>query len=198
MWGMLGAWANALAMGAAAVFAFLAWRSDRGSAATARVDAFIVSLTTGSIAVARDRVTAWVQKRQGQKPPANVRIGTPDCPLCRVAVTDDEVQEVRHEVFEILWLLQRCSGLIRDLRKTDEASREVVLQHVSLIVEALNSFGHKLSGEQKVAFKDSVSLASRAMAKLKEEFPTLVDGKVWESALTDLTAAVVVTACSSV
>lgn len=69
MWGMLGAWANAFAMGAAAVFAFMAWRSDRRAAAIARVDAFIVSLTAGSVAVARDRLTAWVEEHRGEQPP---------------------------------------------------------------------------------------------------------------------------------
>lgn len=192
MWGMLGAWANALAMAAAAVFAFMAWRSDRGAAAIARVDAFIVSLTAGSVAVARDRLTAWVEEHRGEQPPANVRIGTPGHPLREFAVTDDEEQEVRHGVFEILWLLQRCSGLIRDLRRADKASRDVVLQHLSLVVKALNSFASELSEEEIEAFKVSAVSANGALAKLKEVFPTLSDGAGWESTLPELTAADVV------
>lgn len=192
VWGMLGAWVNAIAMGAAAVFAFMAWRSDRGGAATARIDTFIVSLTTGAVASARDRLTAWVEEHRGEQSPANARIGTPARPLRDFAVTDDAEQELRHGVFEILWLLQRCSGLVRDLRRTDEASRDVVLQHLSLVTKGLNSFASELSEEEIEAFKESAISASGALAKLKDEFPTLSGGTAWTSTLPELTAADVV------
>ena len=188
LWGTFGAWANAIAMGAAAVFAFMAWRSDRGGAATSRIDAFIVSLTSGTVASARDRLTAWVEKHRGEQPPANARIETVSRPLRKFAVTDDAERQLRHGVFEILWLLQRCSGLVRDLGRTDEASQDVVLQHISLVAEGLNSFASALSEEEVEAFKNSAISASGALAKLKDKFPTLSSGAVWTSTLPELTA----------
>ncbi|WP_146000577.1 hypothetical protein [Brevibacterium ihuae] len=107
-------------------------------------------------------------------------------------MTDDEEQEVRHGVFEILWLLQRCSGLIQDLRRADKSSRDVVLQHLSLVVKALNSFASELSEEEIEVFKVSAASANGALAKLKKVFPTLSDGAGWESTLPELTAADVV------
>ncbi|MGL5405762.1 MAG: hypothetical protein ACRDAX_03085 [Propionibacteriaceae bacterium] len=169
---MIATWASAVAMIVAAVCAFLAWRSDRNGAAVTRVDIFIVALTTGAIALDRDRLTSWVIEQQDL---ARKKIGTQEHQPRGCGVPS----EVRHGVFEILWLLQRSAGMVNDLKKVDASSQDVVLQHLSLVTEALNSFALQLSEDEIESFKESALTAGKSLSTLHDKFPTLSDKRKW-------------------
>lgn len=199
IWSTVGTWGNAVAMAVAAFFAWKAWRSDRQKGAVARVDAFLITLTTGSVASARDRLTAWTKAHCGEVPPANYRIGSPQNPLREHAVTSDAEKDLRHGVFEILWVLQRSSLLIDDLRMTNRASRDAVIYHLSLIVESLNDFSAELSEGEINAFKESAVVAQRALTDVKTEFPNVKtlssdssDEAAWNHSIPEMTAKEVV------
>lgn len=169
-YGDLGTWVGSLAMVIAAILAFRAWKTDRDGAATIRIDAFIVTLTTGPIASARNRLTKWNN-------PADSDSQNKD----EECQNDDKnYQDVRHLVFELLWLLHRSSGLILDLKNCDEAEHNIISHHLYLVVKQLNCFEEKLSSKEKEEYIDSAIAAEGALANLrdyisecKRKFPAL-------------------------
>ncbi|MCF8610195.1 hypothetical protein L5G28_08490 [Gordonia sp. HY285] len=172
--GDVATWFNAMAMASAAVFAWLAWRAQvedresreyesRREAAVRHAAAAIEDLTTGSVASARrcvaDKATSG---------------GVPD-----TVGSGDE--ELRHQVFVLLWALHRLEPLADDLGLAKSGQRQVLGTHIGLITASLRKFAGLLPEGSRAPFATSAEAAKTALADLSNVLD--VENDSWKTGL---------------
>ena len=111
-------------------------KQTRKQTAMTQVAEYVTSLTSGDIASDRDRVAEWVhetvKEQNGIDPPT------------------------RKSYFDLLWALQRASGIKHHISLIDADLAGVLTRHLELIIDSIN--------------------------KVKERFPSIDDRDSWDTA----------------
>ena len=200
-WTMIGTWVNAIAMACAAFFAYRAWRSqvtysrsgeqraDR-AAAVGHAAAAIADLTTGSVATARKAVADW-STDFADNPPSHRRADNDvvrgDRLVGRFANDD-----VRHQVFVLLWGLQRLAPLAEDVELAQPSQRRVLRAHVDLITDTLARLSAILEASETSLFRDSAAAATDSVLQLAPKLALSVEESLaWSAALSGFSLVVV-------
>ncbi|MFT4086189.1 MAG: hypothetical protein QM658_03390 [Gordonia sp. (in: high G+C Gram-positive bacteria)] len=160
--GHQGEWAGVLAMALAAVVAGGAWGSQvkysRKQEARSAKEAAIThageaarDLTTGDVAIARDKLATWATDSKASNP----RSGSAE-----------PNAKTRHRAFVLLWALHRLSPLSADVHLAEPQHREVIRVHVGLILKNLADFKDEIKPSERGQYGRSAAAAKASIKGL--------------------------------
>ncbi|HHT41167.1 MAG TPA: hypothetical protein GX000_05960 [Actinomyces sp.] len=164
-WAAVGSVSNAVAMGVAALFAYMAWkeqrstsREERRRSATNRVSTFVDSFTTGNLSESRDILTTWNWPGRDREFDSGVE--------------HPSYSKARKAAFDALWGLHRASMLSEDIKDVHASLRRILVHHLRLALSELTVFslrirdGDSVDSEATSEFGDSAESARDGLVNL--------------------------------